>query len=103
MESQINFAILNAQEKEEEKQKLRDIEASFVPVNPLIALDKLSKRHNIAIEEQHKVSDDRLFEHYMRRNPQPYYNYKKACNISRTLIKTKFKPKIKTGMDMRMD
>ena len=74
-----------------------------MPINPLKDLERLRQRYNISIHEDQRLTDHKLFEKYIFRNPQPYLNYKKSCDINRTLVKSNFKPKLKTGIDKRKD
>ena len=72
-----------------------------MPIDPLKDLERLRKRYNISIQDE--AEDDKLFEKYVYKNPQPYFNYKKCCNIDRTLIRGNLKPKLKTGIEKKKD
>ena len=76
-------------------------EEKRLPIDPLKDLERLRMRYNISIKDE--VEDNKLFEKYIYRNPQPYFNYKKNCNIDRTLIKGNLKPKLKTGIEKKKE
>ena len=102
MDAQLNYAIQDAQALEEEKQKeMEEKKQSRLPINPLIDLERLRKRYNISIPDQ--AEDNKLFEKYAYKNAQPYMNYKRCCNIDRTLIRNNLKPKNKTGIEKKKD
>lgn len=87
---------------EEEKQKeIEEEKNRRLPIDPLKDLERLRHRYNITIQDERE--DSKLFENYIYKNPQPYFNYKKCCNIDRTLIRGNLKPKLKTGIEKKKD
>lgn len=66
-------------------------------------LEKIKKRFNIEIDDDHFNSDQQLFKSFMSMDPHAFFNFKNSSNISRTLVKNQFKPKYKTGIEKRME
>ena len=66
-------------------------------------MEKIKRRYNIEIDEDFFNSDRQLFKSFMSMNPRAFFSFKNNANISRTLAKNHFKPKVKTGIEKRKE
>ena len=66
-------------------------------------LNKIKRRYNIEIDDEFFNSDQQLFKSFMSMNPNAFFSFKNHANISRTLAKNHFKPKVKTGIEKRKE
>ena len=60
-------------------------------------------RHGIKIDYDYFNSDHWLFKNFMQRNPKGFLSFKGNSDISRTLVQNRLKPKLKTGIEKRME
>ena len=73
----------------------------FTNVDAFKDLDRIKKRYNIEIDDDHFNSDQQLFKSFTSMDPRAFHNFKNNSDIGRTLIKNHFKPKFKTGIEKR--
>ena len=66
----------------------------FTNIDAFKDLDRIKKRYNIEIDDEHFNSDQQLFKSFTSMDPRAYHNFKNSSDISRTLIKGRFKPKV---------
>ena len=101
MDTVVSLAILDAKRAEEKRQNQFDEKDFFTGMDALRDLDRIKKRYNIEIDDDHFNSDQQLFKSFTSMDPRAFHNFKNNSDIGRTLVKNRLKPKVKTGIEKR--
>ena len=103
MTTVVNLASMDARRHKERIENQLSEQDFFTSADALKDLEKIKRRFNIEIDEDHFNSDPQLFKSFLSMDPLAYFNFKNSSNIGRTLIKNHFKPKVKTGFEKRTE
>ena len=104
MDGMLDLAFLDNEKKEERYQKMHE-HSYLLSKEKAEQMEKISQRYDVHLPtlDNHSLTDQQLMLDLVNQDESSYYTYKKQSDIKRTLIKSHFKLKRKSGRRLKTE